>query len=121
MRKLYTTVIILTCSVLTYNCHSHQQHVALSNKDIARVVQQMSAIMIHDVTNPPLAARFFAYTCLSGYEIVSENDKSIKNFHEVLNGYPAINKPKDLSGYDYRLSAIFAILETAAKLQPSGR
>src|SRR5665213_2910548 len=106
MRKLYTTVIMLTCSALTYNCHFHQQSVALSNKDIARVVQQMSAIMIHDVTNPPLAARFFAYTCLSGYEIVSENDGHCKSMHGVLNQYPVITKPKQLTGYNYQLSAV---------------
>jgi len=120
MRKLYTTAVALTFSALTYNCRVQKQPVALSNKDIARVVQQMSAIMIHDVTNPPLAARFFAYTCLSGYEIVSENDIHSKSMRGVLNQYPVITKPKLLKGYNYQLSAILAMYKTAGKLLPSG-
>ena len=30
--------------------------------DIDTVVRRMSDLMVHDVTNPPLAARFFAYS-----------------------------------------------------------
>ncbi len=80
----------------------------------------MMDIMIHDVTNPPLAARFFSYTCLAGYEVVAENDKSIKNMHGILNGYPAIKKPNFAGGYSYQLTAVIAMLETAKKIQPSG-
>jgi hypothetical protein len=80
----------------------------------------MSAIMIHDVTNPPLAARFFAYTCLAGYEVVSENDSSLPTMHGKLNEYPTIAKPGLLKGYETSLSAILCMMETSGKLQPSG-
>jgi hypothetical protein len=76
--------------------------------------------MIHDVTNPPLAARFFSYTCLAGYEVVAENDKSVKSMYGVLNEYPVVKKPGFAKGYAYELSALIAMLETAGKLQPSG-
>ena len=36
--------------------------------DIQTVIRQMTDMMIHDITNPPLAARFFSYTCLAGYD-----------------------------------------------------
>ncbi len=48
--------------------------------DIDSVVRRMSDLMVHDVTNPPLAARFFAYAFLSGYEIVSQNNPSVKKY-----------------------------------------
>ncbi len=80
----------------------------------------MSNVMIHDVTNPPLAARFFSYTCLSGYEVLSENESHIISMYGVLNQYPRIIKPKQLNSYDFRLSAILAMYKTAEKLQPSG-
>jgi len=92
----------------------------MRNEDIGKVTAQMSAIMIHDVTNPPLAARFFAYTCLAGYEVLSENDKSLKTMHDRLNAYPQISKPKGLTGYNTELSAVLCMMKTAAKLQPSG-
>lgn len=120
MRKLRLTAIVAICCMLTYSCSRHKENLSLSNKDIGKVIHQMSMVMIHDVTNPPLAARFFAYTCLSGYEVVSENDSSIRSMHGVLNKYPSISKPKQFSGYNYQLSAVLAMYKTAEKLQPSG-
>ncbi|MEO5593153.1 MAG: vanadium-dependent haloperoxidase [Chitinophagaceae bacterium] len=93
----------------------------LTNKDISQVITRMTELMIHDVTNPPLAARFFSYACLAGYEITSQNNNHIKNMHDVLNGYPEMHKPDSIIGYSYPLAAILAMLETAKKMQPSGK
>lgn len=92
----------------------------LTNHDVGKVISQMSDLMVHDVTNPPLAARFFAYTCLAGYEVIAENDKHFKSMQGVLNEYPVIKIPMRVSGYDYQLSSVLAMMETAGKLQPSG-
>jgi hypothetical protein len=40
--------------------------------------------------------------------------------HGVLNQYPVITKPKQLTGYNYQLSAVLAMYKTAEKLLPSG-
>lgn len=93
----------------------------LTSNDISHVITRMTDLMIHDVTNPPLAARFFSYACLSGYEIVSQNNSASKTMHGVLNGYPLIKKPDSISSYSYPLSAILAMMETAKKMQPSGK
>ncbi|GGH00046.1 hypothetical protein GCM10007352_01200 [Mucilaginibacter phyllosphaerae] len=76
--------------------------------------------MVHDVTNPPLAARFFAYTCLAGYEVVAQNDASLKNMHGVLNSYPDIKLVSASIAANYQLSAVLAMYKTAQMLQPSG-
>lgn len=104
---------------ITSSCNKKNQP-ELTNRDVGKVISQMSELMVHDVTNPPLAARFFAYTCLAGYEAVSENDKHIKSMQGVLNEYPVIKVPKQISGYNYQLGTVLAMMETAGKLQPSG-
>lgn len=81
----------------------------------------MTDLMVHDVTNPPLAARFFSYACLAGYEVVSQNDSTFQNLHGVLNEYPEIQKPKNAGNYSWQLSAVLAMMQTAAKMQPSGK
>lgn len=53
----------------------------------------MTDLMIHDVTNPPLAARFFSYALLSGYEVVAQNDSASISMKGILNDYPDIVKP----------------------------
>jgi len=92
----------------------------LTNQDVCKVVGHMTDIMIPDVTNPPLAARFFAYACLAGYEVVAENDMHVKCMYSILNQYPHIKAPKQNNTYNFQLSAVLAMFETAAKLQPSG-
>lgn len=121
MRKKALLLTILVAAVIVNNsCRKNQAQPVLTSNDITKVIDQMSGIMIHDITNPPLAARFFSYTCLAGYEIVSENDKAEKSMHGVLNEYPDIKKPSYANGYNYQLSALIAMMETAGKLQPSG-
>ncbi len=98
---------------------SKERTPALQTDDIAQVITQVTDVMVHDVTNPPLAARFFAYICLSGYEVIALNDSAYHSMHGRLNEYPAI-EPPTIEGYATPLSALLAMLETASKLQPSG-
>lgn len=91
----------------------------ISPEAIGHVTLQMTDVMIHDVTNPPLSARFFAYACLAGYEVVSQNDTAYKSMHGVLNDYPKMTKP-EVAAFSYQLSSVLAMLETAKKMQPSG-
>lgn len=87
---------------------------------IAGVVDEMTDIMVHDITNPPLASRFFSYACIAGYEVVSQNNPKYKSLHAVLKKYPDLKKPDSIRGYSYPLAAVLAMIETAKKLQPSG-
>ncbi|HEX5025487.1 MAG TPA: vanadium-dependent haloperoxidase [Agriterribacter sp.] len=81
----------------------------------------MTELMIHDITNPPLAARFFSYACLAGYEVIVQNDSAFQSMHGILRDYPALKKPDWVHGDNYPLPAILAMLETAKKMQPSGK
>lgn len=109
---------LISIAALINGC-TNNDNPKLTNKDIAKVINGMTDVMVHDVTNPPLASRFFTYTCLAGYEVLAQN-KQVKSMHGVLNDYPEILKPNQFKDYDYRLSAILAMYETAGKMQPSG-
>jgi len=113
---LTSFVLVLLCS-----CNANKKTVEFTNKDISNVITYMTEIMVHDITNPPLAARFFSYACLAGYEIVSQNNSAYKTMHGVLNDYPDIKKPDSISNHSYQLAALLAMMETAKKMQPSGK
>ena len=112
-------LFLLLCFAGIHGCRNKQLAPKLTSKDITKIIDVMTLVMVHDVTNPPLAARFFAYTSLAGYEVVSENDKKMSTMYGKLNDYPPMAKPAT-TGYDYRLTAVLAMLKTAQKLQPSG-
>lgn len=98
-----------------------KQKQELGGEIIGQITSQMTDVMVHDVTNPPLGSRFFAYSCLAGYEVVSKFDTSYHSMHQVLNGFPEIEKPAPGAEISYHLSAALAILETAKKIQPTGK
>lgn len=119
MRKIMTVLLFI---IAAGGCRQRpEKNTGFSSRDISKVITRMTDIMVHDITNPPLAARFFSYACLAGYEVVAQNDAGLKSMHGVLNSYPDLKKPDSIRAYDYRLAALLAMMETAKKMQPSGR
>jgi hypothetical protein len=88
---------------------------------IGSITEKMTDVMVHDITNPPLAARFYAYACLAGYEVISHHDHKFASMLGVLNDYPDIDHPKEYHDYHVQLTALLAMVETAAAMQPSGK
>lgn len=115
-------LLLLVVTGTFFGCKNQdQKSLQISPETIGRITSQMTDVMVHDVTNPPLGARFFSYACLAGYEVVALNDSSTKSMHGILNGFPKIAKPDSIEAFSYQLSAALAMLETAKKMQPSGK
>jgi hypothetical protein len=117
MKKILAIAVLLV--FLNSSCQQKKAP-PLTSTDIGKVINQMTELMIHDITNPPLAARFFSYACLAGYEVVAENNTGYKSMHGVVRDYPVIAKPDSIQGYSPQLAAVLAMIETAKKMQPSG-
>ena len=121
MSKVINSIItLLIVAAIIDGCKSQNKKPPFDNKSVGNVIEQMTSIMVHDVTSPPLAARFFSYACLAGYEVVSENNSKYKSMYGILNSYPQIVKPDTINNYAYQLAALLAMIETAKKMQPSG-
>lgn len=112
---IFSLLIILFCS-----CKQKKKEVVFSSQDISAVITKMTDIMLHDITNPPLAARFFAYASLAGYETVCQHNQKFKGMQGLLNDYPVIQKPDSVGTWSCQLAALLAMMETAKKMQPSG-
>jgi hypothetical protein len=117
--KLSNPLFVIAMVCILFGCKKSEQKTEISPDVIGQITLQMTDVMVHDVTNPPLSARFFSYVCLAGYEVVAQNDTAFKTMHGVLNDFPEISKPA-VKEYSYQLAAAFAMLETAKKMQPSG-
>lgn len=114
-------ILFVAFTVMLSSCKEKYKPSPLTSVNISKVVTNMTDIMVRDITNPPLAARFFSYACLAGYEVVSQHNNKYKSLHGVLNDYPEIKKPAVTEPFNYQLAAILAMLETAKKMQPSGK
>lgn len=120
MKIRFLVPVLLT--VILIGCNKTQEKSPeLGAAAVGKITSEMTDVMVHDVTNPPLGARFYSYACLAGYEIVAQNDSAYKSMHGTLNGFPEIKRPDSVDAYSYQLAAILAMLETAKKMQPSGK
>ncbi|WP_114751596.1 vanadium-dependent haloperoxidase [Pleomorphovibrio marinus] len=115
--------MILSSLLLLFACtkeSNDSQQVQLSPGLISMVTEAMTDIMVHDITNPPLAARFYAYSLISGNEVLALSDEEVQSFQGLLNEFPEIVPAKGLNGHHPALSSLLAVIETAMVLQPSG-
>lgn len=111
--------ILLFCSVI---CSAQQKQKPELNYDptIQQQVWSLTEVMYHDVVNPPAAARFYSYSVLTGYEILSQLDAATPRFQSNLNQYPAFHFSFDPSVINKEFAALYGILETGKNIIPSG-
>jgi hypothetical protein len=83
-------------------------------------VFSLSKIMMHDVVNPPAAARYYAYCMLGAYEIVAQNNNTLSPLNGLLKQYKSSVIKTKQTDYDHRIAAIYCILETGRLMLPSG-
>src|SRR5690554_6028590 len=114
--KLSTLLLLIILGA----CTQKQPPAKLDNQYLGQVFNKMTDIMVHDISNPPLAARFYSYASLAGYEIISQNDPDYPSMYGKLNEYPEIEKPQGFDQQHYQISALMAIMEVSKKIQPSG-
>ena len=77
-RNIFTFIAVI---FFTGGCRHDKPQPRLSAADVNKLINEMTGLMVHDVTNPPVAARFFAYTYLAGYEMVSQNTGMVKSIY----------------------------------------
>src|SRR5688572_5748020 len=87
--------------------------------DLQPAVFSLSMVMMHDVVNPAAASRFYTYAMLGAYEIVAHN-KTIPTLSTFLKNYTGVDLKTVKTQYDYRIAAVYCILETGKRMLPSG-
>jgi hypothetical protein len=80
----------------------------------------LTMVMVHDVVNPPAASRYYSYAMIGAYDIVAQNDSSIKGPASFIPSYTNARIMAVPADYDYRIAALYCILETGRQLLPSG-
>ena len=113
-------LLSLIALLVLESCARKQAPAEIDTQYLSRVYNKMTDMMVHDISNPPLAARFYAYASLAGYEVISQNDPDYPSMHGKLNDYPQIEKPQGFDQQHYQISALMAVMEVSKKIQPSG-
>src|SRR5437763_142498 len=95
-----------------------------AKSDYASLIQPaifaQSRVMMHDVVNPPAASRYYAYGTLGAYAIVAQHNPSIIRPEAFIRDFKSTTISTNEKAYDYRIAALYCILETGRMMLPSG-
>jgi len=92
----------------------------LAARELRPVTFSLSEVMLHDVANPPVASRFYAYCLLAGYETMALYEPAYPSLHGRLNDFPRISLPISSDSVYYPFAALWAVLETGKGIMLSG-
>jgi hypothetical protein len=100
-----------------------QSQNAVSSKWYEGKIQQqvyaVTEVLFNDVVNPPAAARFYAYTILSGFELLSAYEEKLQHLQNNIKSYPQVERTR-VEQCDPQFAALYCILETGKSILPSG-
>ena len=88
--------------------------------ELQPAVFSLSMVMMHDVVSPPAASRFYCYAMLGAYEIVCQNNPTIRSLNNFIKDYTPVKIATDKNNYDHRIAAVYCIFETGKRMLPSG-
>lgn len=114
---LFFSIVLVTQNAIAQKANSVlPEYLALD-----KVINSVSAVMIHDVVNPPAAARYYNYFMLGPYNLVSLNNKEVIPVGNFVKSYQLDNTISLAPGqYNYQIAAVYCILETGKQMLPSG-
>lgn len=114
--KIKSIILFLICCLLA--C-SKPKPAEISGTEVDKVLGEMTELMIHDVSNPPLAMRFYSYACLGAYATYVAQDPKLPAIHRQLNDFPSLPS-LDFTGADPALASLFTMMDISSRMQPSG-
>ena len=115
MKKIFFILILFITDI---SAQSKNEIIEVKTT-VPQQVWSLTEVMYHDVVNPPAAARFYSYSMLTGYEILSQLDASVISFQKKFKSYPDI-KINASSLVNKELAVLYGILETGKNIIPSG-
>ncbi|TSD66454.1 vanadium-dependent haloperoxidase [Inquilinus sp. KBS0705] len=115
-------ILLIACLFAQQFAYAQQKHAALPNYlALDKAINSVSAVMIHDVVNPPAAARYYNYFMLGAYNLVALHNKDMIPLKSFIKTYDQDNTLSvSPATYDYRIAAVYCILETGKQMLPSG-
>ena len=116
MKSIFSLIIVISLSTVLFAQSKS------GTSDYIKALKQVTDVMIHDVTSPVAAGRYYAYVTLAAHETSAQFDKgSNTSFAKAFNKYAGAKIAAGmLQNGEASLSTIYSIYLMGQKLLPSG-
>jgi len=116
MRVLIYSILIITLFQITA-CEKADKTIQITAEDYHAAVDQLTAVIVHDIFSPPVVSRIYAYPNIAAYEVLNQNNKEYKSITNQLNDLPPLPKvKKKLKNVNLRIAALVAYLDIGKDL-----
>ncbi|HYV90470.1 MAG TPA: vanadium-dependent haloperoxidase [Chitinophagales bacterium] len=89
--------------------------------DYVNTIKMISEVMMHDIVSPPAASRYYAYTTIAGYEVISQlQPDQFPDLKNKLNSFPDFQQATSADNINLSLAVIYATIRMGGELLPSG-
>lgn len=120
-----STLRIRVCAFLLMGAgHLAGQSVPPAGNDLERLsdnVFHLSEVMLRDGSNPPAAARFYAYSLLGAYTATMMAGSDTQDITGRLNQDPNFSLVRKPRSYHPVFAPIYTMLEVGKRIMPSGK
>jgi hypothetical protein len=89
-------------------------------QELQPAVFSLTMVMMHDVVNPPAAARFYTYCTLGAYDFMSNYNSKLPAPSGYFKHYRELQIQHDWKKLDPGFTAIYSIYEAGRAFLPSG-
>lgn len=106
----------LVFSALIFSCSKQPQPIAITAEDYHKAIDNVTAIQVHDIFSPPVAARIFSYSSIAAYEAVQASNDDYQSLGGQLRELTPTPPPDDTTALNYRVAALVAFYDIAKQL-----
>ncbi|SHJ62412.1 vanadium-dependent haloperoxidase [Aquimarina spongiae] len=115
INKPYRLLAVLG-TVLSFISCQQPEEIEISADHYHTAIDNLTAVMVHDIFSPPVASRIYNYPNIAAYEIIAQGNQEYNTLSGQLHDLKPIPVADTTSGINFRLAALIAYLEVGKTL-----
>jgi len=120
INKPYRLLVVIGAVFSLVSCQQSEE-IEISAEHYHTAIDNLTAVMVHDIFSPPVASRIYNYPNIAAYEIVAQGNQKYKTLSGQLHDLKPIPPADTTKGINFRLAALIAYMEVGKSLVFSER
>jgi hypothetical protein len=114
--KFLKNYFLLFGLLVLFSCTKKTTDISIDAEEYHKLVDKLTAVMIHDIFSPPVASRIYTYPNIAAYEVLNAQNGSYKTLSNQLNELKSITNLPSTNNINKPLAALIAYLDVAKEL-----
>ncbi|MDU8885053.1 phosphatase PAP2 family protein [Yeosuana sp. MJ-SS3] len=109
-------LLVCTFFIIAISCKKEAKEIVITANNYHNAVDQLTAVMVHDIFPPPVASRIFAYSNIAAYEVMCQESSEYKTLANQVTELKPVPKAGNKENINFKLAALVAYLDVGKEL-----